>query len=186
MAETAPAATTAEKNLVDRAIAAISKALSYGFGLSILVTVYDVVADVVFHSPTVWVYDVVTTAIAVAFPVAIDPAFEGGRSVSEHFQNHAAHGAPADHAAGRRSEKPGGPVSRTSRWQLRAVWLEGAGGDRRHRLSGDTAGNRRLAITSIVSSSGITIARRGGTCDQDARRLRVTTRGGRSRGTSSC
>jgi len=67
MAETAPAATTAEKNLVDRAIAAISKALSYGFGLSILVTVYDVVADVVFHSPTVWVYDVVTTAIAVAF-----------------------------------------------------------------------------------------------------------------------
>ena len=67
MAETAPAATTAEKNLVDRAIAAISKVLSYGFGLSILVTVYDVVADVVFKSPTVWVYDVVTTAIAVAF-----------------------------------------------------------------------------------------------------------------------
>ena len=67
MAETAPAATTAEKNLVDRAIEAISKVLSYGFGLSILVTVYDVIADVIFRSPTVWVYDVVTTAIAVAF-----------------------------------------------------------------------------------------------------------------------
>jgi TRAP-type mannitol/chloroaromatic compound transport system permease small subunit len=67
MAETAPAATAAEKNFVDRAIEAISKVLSYGFGLSILVTVYDVVADVVFRSPTVWVYDVVTTAIAVAF-----------------------------------------------------------------------------------------------------------------------
>ena len=67
MAQTARAATPAEKNLVDRAIEAISKVLSYGFALSILVTVYDVVADVIFRSPTVWVYDVVTTAIAVAF-----------------------------------------------------------------------------------------------------------------------
>jgi len=35
--------------------------------VSIVVTIYDVVADVIFKSPTVWVYDVVTTAIAVAF-----------------------------------------------------------------------------------------------------------------------
>jgi len=37
------------------------------FAVSIVVTIYDVVQDVLFHSPTVWVYDVVTTAIAVAF-----------------------------------------------------------------------------------------------------------------------
>ena len=41
--------------------------LSYSFALSIVVTIYDVVQDVLFHAPTVWVYDVVTTAIAVAF-----------------------------------------------------------------------------------------------------------------------
>src|SRR5690349_22714811 len=56
-----------DKNLVDRSIEAISKALSYSFALSIVVTIYDVVRDVIFNSPTVWVYDVVTTAIAVAF-----------------------------------------------------------------------------------------------------------------------
>ena len=57
----------ARGNVVDRAIEAISKALSWSFALSIVVTIYDVIADVVFRSPTVWVYDVVTTAIAVAF-----------------------------------------------------------------------------------------------------------------------
>ena len=67
MAELQPAFVVVEKNFVDRAIEAISKVLSYGFALSILVTVYDVIADVAFKSPTVWVYDVVTTAIAVAF-----------------------------------------------------------------------------------------------------------------------
>lgn len=56
-----------DKNVVDRTIEAISKFLSYGFALSIVVTIYDVLADILFHSPTVWVYDVVTTAIAVAF-----------------------------------------------------------------------------------------------------------------------
>src|SRR5690349_19541816 len=56
-----------DKNLVDRSIEAISKALSYSFALSIVVTIYDVIRDVIFNSPTVWVYDVVTTAIAVAF-----------------------------------------------------------------------------------------------------------------------
>jgi TRAP-type mannitol/chloroaromatic compound transport system permease small subunit len=56
-----------DKNWIDRSIETISKALSYSFALSIVVTIYDVVRDVVFNSPTVWVYDVVTTAIAVAF-----------------------------------------------------------------------------------------------------------------------
>ena len=56
-----------DKNVVDRAIEAISKVLSYSFAVSIVVTIYDVIRDVIFHSPTVWVYDVVTTAIAVAF-----------------------------------------------------------------------------------------------------------------------
>jgi TRAP-type C4-dicarboxylate transport system permease small subunit len=55
------------RNAVDRAIEAIAKLLSYSFALSIVVTIYDVICDVVFHSPTVWVYDVVTTAIAVSF-----------------------------------------------------------------------------------------------------------------------
>jgi TRAP-type mannitol/chloroaromatic compound transport system permease small subunit len=67
MADAAPSAGTTGKNAVDRAIEAISKALSYSFALSIVVTIYDVIADVAFSAPTVWVYDVVTTAIAVAF-----------------------------------------------------------------------------------------------------------------------
>jgi TRAP-type mannitol/chloroaromatic compound transport system permease small subunit len=67
MADPVPHVEPADKNLVDRAIEVISKALSYSFALSIVVTIYDVVADVIFKSPTVWVYDVVTTAIAVAF-----------------------------------------------------------------------------------------------------------------------
>ena len=67
MAESAPDAVATGINAVDRAIEAIAKALSFTFALSIVVTIYDVVADVVFKSPTVWVYDVVTTAIAVAF-----------------------------------------------------------------------------------------------------------------------
>ena len=67
MAETAPRTAPIDKNIVDRTIEAISKVLSYGFALSIVVTIYDVLQDVLFHAPTVWVYDVVTTAIAVAF-----------------------------------------------------------------------------------------------------------------------
>ncbi|MEO8164705.1 MAG: TRAP transporter small permease [Betaproteobacteria bacterium] len=67
MVEPAPPAEASGKNVVDRAIEAISKVLSLCFALSIAVTIYDVIADVVFRSPTVWVYDVVTTAIAVAF-----------------------------------------------------------------------------------------------------------------------
>lgn len=67
MSEPVPHTEPVEKTFVDRAVEAISKALSYSFALSVVVTIYDVVLDVVFHSPTVWVYDVVTTAIAVAF-----------------------------------------------------------------------------------------------------------------------
>jgi len=67
MAETAAHTEPVDKNIVDRTIETISKVLSYSFAVSIVVTIYDVIFDVVFHSPTVWVYDVVTTAIAVAF-----------------------------------------------------------------------------------------------------------------------
>ena len=67
MAQPTPHTEPVDKSIVDRAIEAISKALSYSFALSIAVTIYDVVRDVVFNAPTVWVYDVVTTAIAVAF-----------------------------------------------------------------------------------------------------------------------
>jgi TRAP-type mannitol/chloroaromatic compound transport system permease small subunit len=76
MTETAPHAGTTAKNAVDRAIEAIAKALSYSFALSIVVTIYDVIADVAFSAPTVWVYDVVTTAIAVAFLIGGPYALE--------------------------------------------------------------------------------------------------------------
>jgi TRAP-type C4-dicarboxylate transport system permease small subunit len=69
MTDPVPHTEPAEKNAVDRTVEAISKVLSYSFALSVVVTIYDVVCDVVLHSPTVWVYDVVTTAIAVAFLV---------------------------------------------------------------------------------------------------------------------
>ena len=67
MAESASPSLATEKNVVDRAIESIAKVLSFCFALSIVVTIYDVIADVLFKSPTIWVYDVVTTAIAVAF-----------------------------------------------------------------------------------------------------------------------
>ncbi|MEO8158944.1 MAG: TRAP transporter small permease [Betaproteobacteria bacterium] len=67
MAATLPHAGAQPRNFVDRAIEAISKVLSFSFAISIGVTIYDVVCDVAFNAPTVWVYDVVTTAIAVAF-----------------------------------------------------------------------------------------------------------------------
>ena len=76
MAQAAQHAEADVSNAVDRAIEAISKALSYSFALSILVTIYDVICDVVFQSPTVWVYDVVTTAIAVAFLIGGSYALE--------------------------------------------------------------------------------------------------------------
>lgn len=59
----------AHRGLVDRAIESIAKVVSYSFAVSIVVTLYDVFCDVVLRSPTVWVYDVVTTGIAVAFLV---------------------------------------------------------------------------------------------------------------------
>ena len=45
----------------------LSKYLSVTFIIAVAVTVYDIILDVVFKEPTVWVYDVVTTLIAVAF-----------------------------------------------------------------------------------------------------------------------
>src|SRR5689334_11850946 len=67
MAESVPHTEPIDKNIVDRTIEITSKVLSYSFALSIVVTIYDVLQDVFFNAPTVWVYDVVTTAIAVAF-----------------------------------------------------------------------------------------------------------------------
>jgi TRAP-type mannitol/chloroaromatic compound transport system permease small subunit len=67
MSEPVPHTEPADKTVIDRAVEAISKVLSYSFALSVVVTIYDVALDVIFRSPTVWVYDVVTTAIAVAF-----------------------------------------------------------------------------------------------------------------------
>src|SRR4051794_41255366 len=74
MEEPAPQASS-PRNGVDRAIEAIARLLSYSFALSIVVTIYDVICDVLFHSPTIWVYDVVTTAIAVSFLIggSFDP-----------------------------------------------------------------------------------------------------------------
>jgi TRAP-type mannitol/chloroaromatic compound transport system permease small subunit len=69
MSEPVPHTEPAQKNAIDRTVETVSKVLSYSFALSVVVTIYDVICDVVFRSPTVWVYDVVTTAIAVAFLV---------------------------------------------------------------------------------------------------------------------
>ncbi|MFM8989684.1 MAG: TRAP transporter small permease subunit, partial [Alphaproteobacteria bacterium] len=56
------------KGTVERAIVSIGKVLSLGYALSIAVTIYDVACDKL-ATPTIWVYDVVTTAIAVSFLV---------------------------------------------------------------------------------------------------------------------
>ncbi len=69
MAAALPHTGAQPRNIVDRSIEAISRVLSFSFAISIGVTIYDVVCDVAFSAPTVWVYDVVTTAIAVAFLV---------------------------------------------------------------------------------------------------------------------
>ena len=66
MTEPVSAPVPAPSTGIDRAIVAISKVLSVGFALSVLVTIYDVACDL-FATPTLWAYDVVTTAIAVAF-----------------------------------------------------------------------------------------------------------------------
>lgn len=67
MAEAAQAVSIEPANAVDRAIETLSKFLSVAYALSVAVTIYDVILDVVFKEPTIWVYDVVTTLIAVAF-----------------------------------------------------------------------------------------------------------------------
>lgn len=68
MTEATQAAIPAPTNAIDRTVIAIGKALSFCYALSIAVTIYDVCNDIV-GSPTIWVYDVVTTAIAVAFVI---------------------------------------------------------------------------------------------------------------------
>lgn len=57
---------TTPRNAVDRFTFHLARVLSVAYALSVGVTLYDVVSDVV-AVPTMWVYDVVTTAIAVAF-----------------------------------------------------------------------------------------------------------------------
>jgi tripartite ATP-independent transporter DctM subunit len=64
----ATAVDTAPRNAVDRLTDRLARALSIAYALSIAVTIYDVASDVI-AVPTMWVYDVVTTAIAVAFLV---------------------------------------------------------------------------------------------------------------------
>jgi tripartite ATP-independent transporter DctM subunit len=53
---------------IERMIVNIGKVLSLGYVLSIAATIYEVVMDKL-GVPTVWVYDVVTTAIAVSFVI---------------------------------------------------------------------------------------------------------------------
>ena len=55
-------------NMMERIVVNVAKVLSFGYGLSIVVTIYDVAMDKL-ATPTIWVYDVVTTAIAVSFVI---------------------------------------------------------------------------------------------------------------------
>ena len=57
---------TMPRNAVDRFTFNLARAVSFAYVISIGATIYDVSADVI-SIPTMWVYDVVTTAIAVAF-----------------------------------------------------------------------------------------------------------------------
>jgi len=74
-------------------IEVLSKYLSFVYIIAILVTVYDVILDVLFKDPTVWVYDVVTTLIAVAFLIGGSYAL-GKRehiritAIYDHFSSH--------------------------------------------------------------------------------------------------
>ncbi|MFO0292603.1 MAG: TRAP transporter large permease subunit [Rhodospirillales bacterium] len=58
----------APANAMERIIVNVGKVLSLGYALSIIVTIYDVAMDKM-ATPTIWVYDVVTTAIAVSFVI---------------------------------------------------------------------------------------------------------------------
>jgi len=55
-------------NMMERIVVNVAKVLSFGYVLSIVVTIYDVAMDKL-ATPTIWVYDVVTTAIAVSFVI---------------------------------------------------------------------------------------------------------------------
>ena len=58
----------APTNAMERIVVNVGKVLSFGYAISILVTIYDVAMDKL-ATPTIWVYDVVTTAIAVTFVI---------------------------------------------------------------------------------------------------------------------
>jgi tripartite ATP-independent transporter DctM subunit len=58
----------APTNMMERIVVNVAKVLSFGYVLSIVVTIYDVAMDKL-ATPTIWVYDVVTTAIAVSFVI---------------------------------------------------------------------------------------------------------------------
>lgn len=58
----------APTNAMERLVVNVGKVLSFGYAVSILVTIYDVAMDKL-ATPTIWVYDVVTTAIAVSFVI---------------------------------------------------------------------------------------------------------------------
>ena len=58
----------APTNMMERIVVNVGKVLSFGYALSIAVTIYDVAMDKL-ATPTIWVYDVVTTAIAVSFVI---------------------------------------------------------------------------------------------------------------------
>jgi tripartite ATP-independent transporter DctM subunit len=66
MTEVVKAPDLAPRNDIERWIVNFAKALSLAYALSIAVTIFDVTNDIL-DTPTIWVYDVVTTAIAVAF-----------------------------------------------------------------------------------------------------------------------
>lgn len=52
---------------IDRLTIGIAHALSYLFGIVVLLSCWDIFLDIAFESPTIWVYEAVTTMIAVAF-----------------------------------------------------------------------------------------------------------------------
>jgi C4-dicarboxylate transporter, DctQ subunit len=52
---------------IDRLVAGLARALSYLFGIVVVLSCWDIFLDVAFDSPTIWVYESVTTMIAVAF-----------------------------------------------------------------------------------------------------------------------
>jgi TRAP-type mannitol/chloroaromatic compound transport system permease small subunit len=57
----------AELFWIDRLTIGVARVLSYLFGIVVLLSCWDIFLDITFDSPTIWVYEAVTTMIAVAF-----------------------------------------------------------------------------------------------------------------------